>query len=144
MNRKVLLLLFMLFCNCILFAQLQIKGEKFKKFINIEFSNNSESKVYVDNISFRNFNDKCKTISYLNKRSYYIDKDTLKFNFNYLPKCFKPYNGRVKIKKIEIEADDIYNQFFRIPKRRIRNIHFVEIYYYQNNKKNKLLVPLNR
>lgn len=135
---KFFLVVLTIFLNInIVEAQLNIGFNKIGKRFRIDYNNKYKSSyVEIDNISFMNFDDNCKTKKNLNKKFYSKINDTLKFNFNYLPKCLKGnIDSDLRIRKIKIKPKGYFIQVFKIPRRLLKKIKYLELNYYYNQNK---------
>ena len=131
-NRKFILIL-LCFSFSLAKAQVNIKVIEIKKKFKVEYLNKSKTSIEVDNISFRNFDDECKTTGYLNQNSYKVVDGILMFDFNYYPNCFHGnYKGDLKIRKISIPIDDTFIQVFKIPRKQLKKVDYLILSYYVN------------
>lgn len=112
-------------------GQVNIDVFTFKKNMRIEYENNSLVPITIDNISFLNLNDDCKTISHVNKDSYFIQSDTLFFRNDYYPSCFEGNHGNdLKLRKIVVEPSKKFVQVFRLSRCDIKKVKWVALRYF--------------
>lgn len=123
------------------FGQVSLNVFKHKKFIELEYVNGSNFNIEVENISYKNFDDNCKTTRYLNKNSYRILGDTIEFFSNYTPNCLNGnFGNELKIRKIKININKTFKQIVLLSRKEIKKIKYVSIVYYTENKNFKIFI----
>ncbi len=127
------------------FGQMKIMAFKHEKFIELEYKNDTNFIIDVDNIFFRNFDNNCKITSSLNKNFYRIQGDTLKFMNDYIIDCFQgTHEEGVKIRKINIGPDQKFRQAVILSRREIKRIKFIELFYFYGDREFKFTVQVVR